>query len=709
MALDGAALSAPLLRALDARGRADVSLAVRRRELAPGAALFVVGAPADALFVVARGGLRLGGPVDPKTAREGDVFGWDAAVPGAVRSGSAHATEASIVLELPLAALRRGLTRSGAEALLAREERRARLRAFRALLADTELGRPLATWELDRLLEEAREETLGAGDPLGGPGRPAAGWLVVSGVVSVARGGGYATRGDLVGLDAALRGESERGALSLGEVVALAFPASLLQALQCGRPEVTARAVAASRARRERQARAMAAGGTAGAAYGRLESARSLLAIDLAACVDCGHCARACADTHGAPRFVREGERVRASVDGGGELRERAFLLPNACQHCREPACASACPTGAIVRDARGAVQIRAELCTGCSACVSACPWDAVTLEPRGGGGAVAAKCDLCSGRAGPECVLACPTGALARVEPAREFAELRVALGGSKPVASPPRSRLGPWLARVAVLPPVVAALSLAGSIGAPARFWAGVVAGVLGVVLSAHALVKRVPRARDLAGRLLRRLHGGRASLAPLVRVHATLGVLSLASVVAHTGGHAGAGVASLLSLVYASLLATGALGGVLYALVPLRLARLEPGLAAAPDAAELERRLFAVLSGGNDAVRSLSRVLLIPHAASVPGALRLLASRRTVDDEARALVARVEAALGGRKSARLAGLDALVQAAVAVRAGRAVRFGRALLAAFVPVHLLLTALFVVMLAAHVAGSVR
>jgi Fe-S-cluster-containing dehydrogenase component/CRP-like cAMP-binding protein len=710
--LEDSVFSGSLLRALDARGRADVSLATRRHELAPGAALFVAGAPADALFVVARGKLRLGGDVDPKTASPGDVFGWDAAVPGAVRSGGANATEASAVVELPLGALRRGLTRSGAEALLAREERRARRRSFRALLRATELGSALAEWELDRLLDESREETLAAGDALGAPDRPAAAWLVVSGVVALARGArGYAGRGQLVGLEPALEGRAETEATALGDVLALAVPAPLLAALHRGRPEVTARALALSRERRERQARAAAALGperTAAGSYGRLESAASLLAIEVGSCVDCGHCVRACADTHGVPRFSREGERVQVSVDAGGELRERAYLLPNACQHCKEPACLPACPTSALARDARGAVEIREELCTGCSACVSACPWDAVKLVPRGAG-AVAVKCDLCSGRDGPECVLACPTGALARVEPARDFAELRVVLGAKHRPVSRPRSLVGPWLARAAVLPPVAVALALAEHAGAQARFVAGVVGGVLALVLAAHALVKRVPAARSAVGRLLRRAFGNGASLAPLVGAHATLGVLSLAAILVHSGARLGAGVAGVLSLSYWLVIATGALGGVAYLVVPRRLARLEPGRERTPDAAELERRLFAALSGGNDAVRALSKGFLVPHATSALGALRLLVSRRSADDDRRALVARVEAALGGRTSARLAGLDALARAAVAVRAGRAARLGRALLGAFVPVHLVLAVLLVVLLVGHVAVVLR
>jgi Fe-S-cluster-containing dehydrogenase component len=709
--VDPRVFSSGLLRALDARGRADLSLASRVHELSRGAALFLSGAPAAALYVVVRGTLRMDGVLDPKTAEPGDLCGWDAAVPGAVRSGAARATEASTVLELPLAALRRGLTRSGAEELLTREERRVRLRAFRALFASTELGAALAPAELDRVIGESREASFAAGDALpSGTASSAAAWLVVSGLVALDHGArGYATRGQFVGLEAALDGaQAKETATALGEVLALSLPATALEELGRRHPRAMEQERAAARRRNERQSRVLAAlGGSAAprASLGRLETASSLLVIDVGACADCGHCVRACADTHGTARFSRIGERVTASVDVGAGLEARAYLLPNACQHCREAACLAECPTGALVRDARGAVEIRTELCTGCSACVSACPWQAVKLTPRGAA-AVAVKCDLCAGRERPECVLACPTGAIARVEPAREFVELRLALGGRGDRRSE-TSRLGPWLARSATLPVLAVALALAGHADAPTRYGAGIAGGALLLVLLAHALVKRVPEVRALAGRALSFLLRGRVSLRPLVGLHAIVGVLSLAAILVHTGGRIGTGVAGALTLSFLFLVATGAAGGAAYLLVPRRLACLEPEREPTPDAAELDRRLFSALSGGNDATRVLARNVLIPHAASALGALSLLFSTRDPAGERRALSARVTRSLGGRVSTRLSNLDSLAAAAVAVRAARAARFGRALLGAFVPVHLLLAFFLLAALAVHVAGA--
>jgi hypothetical protein len=226
---------------------------------------------------------------------------------------------------------------------------------------------------------------------------------------------------------------------------------------------------------------------------------------------------------------------------------------------------------------------------------------------------------------------------------------------------------------------------------------------------LLAAHTIVKRVPSARVAAGRVLSWLLRERVSLQPIVGLHATLGVLSLAAILVHTGGRVGTGVVGVLALSYFLLVGTGAIGSALYLLVPRRLARLEPEPGPTPDAAELDRRLFSALSGGNDATRALSQSFLIPHARSTLGALTLLFSGRDPADDARALSARVMHSLGGKASDRLSNLDSLVAASVAIRAARAARFGRALLGAFVPLHLLLSLFLIALLAVHVVGALR
>jgi len=51
------------------------------------------------------------------------------------------------------------------------------------------------------------------------------------------------------------------------------------------------------------------------------------------------------------------------------------------CLHCLEPACASACPTTALVRQPDGPVTYDASKCIGCRYCIWACPWGVPTAE----------------------------------------------------------------------------------------------------------------------------------------------------------------------------------------------------------------------------------------------------------------------------------------------------------------------------------------
>ncbi len=86
------------------------------------------------------------------------------------------------------------------------------------------------------------------------------------------------------------------------------------------------------------------------------------------------------------------------------------------CMHCEEPACVSACPVGALNRQASGAVTYDASKCIGCRYCMLACPWQIpkyqwTALAPY------VRKCTGCDERVAhgkkPACVSTCPTGAL--------------------------------------------------------------------------------------------------------------------------------------------------------------------------------------------------------------------------------------------------------------------------------------------------------
>ena len=95
---------------------------------------------------------------------------------------------------------------------------------------------------------------------------------------------------------------------------------------------------------------------------------------------------------------------------------EEGIDLPILCFHCPDPACASACPTGAIERDPSGVVRIDPALCSGCQACLEECPYGAIrSLKDQ------VCKCHFCGGD--PLCVKWCPTGALSLK--AASFAEM--------------------------------------------------------------------------------------------------------------------------------------------------------------------------------------------------------------------------------------------------------------------------------------------
>jgi Fe-S-cluster-containing dehydrogenase component len=87
------------------------------------------------------------------------------------------------------------------------------------------------------------------------------------------------------------------------------------------------------------------------------------------------------------------------------------------CNHCLNPACASACFVRALTKTKEGPVVYDPSVCVGCRYCMIACPFEIPTYEydevltPR------VMKCDMCQPRIIegklPGCVEACPTEAL--------------------------------------------------------------------------------------------------------------------------------------------------------------------------------------------------------------------------------------------------------------------------------------------------------
>ena len=686
---------APVLRGLDARARSEIQASGRLRSLGAGEVLYRTGDPADALFVVAAGACTLHGvrrgetqPAMIRRASRGETFGEDAtAFAFSTRQLEARSEASATVAEVPAVVLRRALGRAGGAALLERIERGLRRAATLDLLRTASFTAGLPAAELDLLLDAARHREVGRGEPVYREGDPPnEAFLVVDGLLQAQSDDGgtprieaYLARGDVFG-DEELEARERRriAVVAAGPSWLVAFPADVF----AGVARRAGDRLAAARRLRSEAAPTLPSGATTAHVFRdlyRMRVARSLLVIDQNACVRCGHCVSSCADAHddGVSRLVRRGDKVVA------QAKAEPLMIPNSCQHCKNPSCMIDCPTGAIGRDARGEVFIREALCTGCGSCAKACPWDNIQLAPRKDGApfpAVAVKCDLCQGKhGGPQCVAACPAEAIARIEPSAAFAEL----GAASAAVMPPRAAAWPWIAGAAIAS--AGGAPLASALG---RLGSGVAAGVLFAALAGYAIAKRRLRPR----------RGARA----LFVGHAALGLFAVGVVFGHAGAGL-AGVSGALTVAFALAVVTGIFGAVAGAVLPRRLTRIErtsalpEELAALPKA--IDERIFGALSGTGEGVKRAFVDTLAPYQRAPLGPLLLLVSGRSLREE--------EAELGKRAGVREA--TPLVRLVVEHRAVRAQRILTAVLRGWLVPHLAATTAAILLLVLHVVAALH
>ena len=74
-------------------------------------------------------------------------------------------------------------------------------------------------------------------------------------------------------------------------------------------------------------------------------------------------------------------------------------FVKNQCNHCLEPACASACFVKAFKKTETGAVVYDASLCVGCRYCMIACPFNIPAYEYDKPFTPEVTKCALCQPR----------------------------------------------------------------------------------------------------------------------------------------------------------------------------------------------------------------------------------------------------------------------------------------------------------------------
>lgn len=135
-------------------------------------------------------------------------------------------------------------------------------------------------------------------------------------------------------------------------------------------------------------------------------------------CSGCRNCQLACMAEHTAGKSVLTLDLQDRSNQARNfiELGPKGKAVPVFCRHCDDPACVTACMSGAMSKDREtGVVTSDPEKCAGCWMCVMSCPFSMV--RPDYLAGKVAVKCDFCNGRAIPRCIEACPTGAISLIE----------------------------------------------------------------------------------------------------------------------------------------------------------------------------------------------------------------------------------------------------------------------------------------------------
>lgn len=153
---------------------------------------------------------------------------------------------------------------------------------------------------------------------------------------------------------------------------------------------------------------------------------------DTTLCVGCRRCEEACNKVNDLPPPKKPFDDLSV-LDKRRRTDTKAYTVVNRyieaeggkppvfrkiqCNHCKEPACASACFVGAFTKTPEGAVVWNSSVCVGCRYCMIACPFNIPTFEydevlrPR------IMKCTMCHPRILegklPGCVEACPTEAL--------------------------------------------------------------------------------------------------------------------------------------------------------------------------------------------------------------------------------------------------------------------------------------------------------
>jgi Fe-S-cluster-containing dehydrogenase component len=153
---------------------------------------------------------------------------------------------------------------------------------------------------------------------------------------------------------------------------------------------------------------------------------------DISKCIGCRSCEKGCNEWNDLPKPDRPFEDLSVFEEKRRptakaytvvnqydvpEVAEPAFRKQQ-CNHCNEPACASACFVRALYKTKEGPVLWNKDLCVGCRYCLVACPFYVPAYEYEDPITPRVMKCTMCfdkftEGKGAPACAEACPTEAI--------------------------------------------------------------------------------------------------------------------------------------------------------------------------------------------------------------------------------------------------------------------------------------------------------
>ncbi|HEU4796697.1 MAG TPA: 4Fe-4S dicluster domain-containing protein, partial [Pyrinomonadaceae bacterium] len=479
---------------------------------------------------------------------------------------------------------------------------------------------------------------------------------------------------------------------------------------------------------------------------------RNVLVMDMDLCVRCGNCSLACHKVHGQSRLLRRGIQIERPKTIGRKRLQHA-LVPQVCMHCADPECLTGCPTGSISRDPLGHIDIDRVTCIGCFDCATQCPYDAITMvnrdAPVNNGGfmaklarvfsfriaeptvpaapddVVAIKCNLCEDtsmnppgarRQAYSCEENCPTGALVRVNPVEYFDEVKPTLGfvfrdqthavGRNIHKSDPLARA--W--HIAGL--AVTLLAIAGFVWGLQKFgFDTVLAGtwltmrwLTGLVgLAGVAIVMTYPFRKQV----YRRRAG---ALRYWMLVHVYAGVVAGVVLLLHSGSRTGGLLTTLLYVVFDLVIVSGVAGILAYIIAPRIMTRIEGEPLLVEDLEkrreELRQQATSILEQSEGWLKDEIRDVVYPRFLS-RGFLWRQLSRR---EELKPLLAQAREEFKPRTT-RLATpeerelLLSAVETAVTLRRVDALLLLHRALRSWIPIHVVSTAVMLVLLVVHIA----